>query len=61
MQLSFAFFVCKQYINIRAFVLHNIIYYGVFFLYTSSIGPFSICNCLLHTDREEINKKASKF
>lgn len=31
MQLSFAFFVCKQYINIRAFVQHNIIYYGVFF------------------------------
>ena len=61
MQLSFAFFVCKQYINIRAFVQHNIIYYRVFFLYTSSIGPFSVCNCLLHTDREGINKKASKF
>lgn len=61
MQLSFAFFVCKQYINIRAFVQHNIIYYRAFFLYTSSIGPFSICNCLLHSDREEINKKLQSF
>ena len=60
MLLSFAFFVCKQYINIRAFVQHNI-YYWAFFLYTSSIGPFSICNSLHHTDREGIYKKASKF
>ena len=61
MQLRFAFFVCKQYINIRAFVQHNIHYRALFFLYTSSIGTFSICNSLLHTDGEEINKKASKF